>query len=75
MRLERFLHRVLSHSLTNSPIFINIFCVIRWYLYFPIHGRIQRGTGGTDPPPLKNHKNIGLLSNTGPDPLNNHKAT
>ena len=25
--------------------------------------------------PLKNHKNIGFLSNTGPDPLKNHKAT
>ena len=25
--------------------------------------------------PLKNHKNIGFLSNTGPDPLENHKAT
>ena len=24
--------------------------------------------------PLKNHKNIGFLSNTGPDPLKNHKA-
>ena len=24
---------------------------------------------------LKNHKNIGFLSNTGPDPLKNHKAT
>ena len=23
----------------------------------------------------KNHKNIGLLSNTGPDPMKNHKAT
>ena len=23
---------------------------------------------------LKNHKNIGFLSNTGPDPLKNHKA-
>ena len=33
------------------------------------------GTGGPDPPPLKNHKNIGFLSNTGPDPLKNHKAT
>ena len=30
-----------------------------------------RGSG----PPLKNHKNIGFLSNTGPDPLKNHKAT
>ena len=27
------------------------------------------GTGGTGPPPLKNYKNIGFLSNTGPDPL------
>ena len=26
-------------------------------------------------PPLKNHKNIGFLSNTGLDPLKNHKAT
>ena len=25
--------------------------------------------------PLKNHKNIGFLYNTGPDPLKNHKAT
>ena len=25
--------------------------------------------------PLKNHKNIGFLCNTGPDPLKNHKAT
>ena len=25
--------------------------------------------------PLKNHKSIGFLSNTGPDPLKNHKAT
>ena len=25
--------------------------------------------------PLKNHKNIGFLSNTGPDPLTNYKAT
>ena len=27
----------------------------------------RRGTGGLDP--LKKHKNIGFLSNTGPDPL------
>ena len=34
------------------------------------------GAGGPDPdPPLKNHKNIWFLSNTGPDPLKNHKAT
>ena len=24
---------------------------------------------------MKNHKNIGVLSNTDPDPLKNHKAT
>ena len=29
---------------------------------------------GPPPPPLKNHKNIGFLSNTGPDPLKKHKA-
>ena len=42
------------------------------------HGRIQRGkAGGPDlpPPPPRNHKAIGCLSNTGPDPLKNHKAT
>ena len=39
------------------------------------------GGGGGDrgvqspPPPLKNHKNIGFLRNTGADPLKNHKAT
>ena len=30
---------------------------------------IQRGIGGPDPPPLKNHKNIEFLRITGPDPL------
>ena len=30
---------------------------------------------GSGPPPLKNHKNIGYLSNTGLDPLENHKVT
>ena len=39
------------------------------------HGWIQRGGQGVrTPPPLKNHKNIGFLSNTGPDPLKHHKA-
>ena len=39
--------------------------------------RGSRGdTGGPDPPPLKNHKNIGFFfSNTGPDPLKNRKVT
>ena len=33
----------------------------------------EGGAGGLDP--LKNHKNIGFLSNTGPDSMKNHKAT
>ena len=33
-------------------------------------GEHERGTS-----PLKNHKNLGFLSNTGPDLLKNHKAT
>ena len=33
------------------------------------HVRIQRGGSGSVPPSLKNHKNIGCLSNTGLDPL------
>ena len=38
--------------------------------------RIQRGGGGRGPdPPLKNHKNIGFLSNSGPDPQKNFEAT
>ena len=28
---------------------------------------------GSGPPPLKNHKNTGLLCNTGLDPMKNHK--
>ena len=41
-----------------------------------IHARIQRGDRGTGhPPPMKNHKNKGFLSNTGLDRLKNHNAT
>ena len=35
----------------------------------------DRGSEPPPPPPLKNHQNIGFLSNTGPDPLKKHKAT
>ena len=35
----------------------------------------SRGGGGVPDPPLKNHKNIGFLSNYGPDPLKNYAAT
>ena len=36
---------------------------------------VTRGPDPTPPPPLKNHKNIGFLSNSGPDPLKNYEAT
>ena len=43
--------------------------------YMKQHGRIQRGGGGRGSgPPLKNHKNIGFLSNAGPDSLKNLKS-
>ena len=42
---------------------------------YHVHGRIQRGEPGVRPAPLKNHKNIGFLGNTGPDPMENHKAS
>ena len=38
------------------------------------HARIQRGGQGVRTP-LKNHKNIEFLSNTGPDPLNFSKLS
>ena len=41
---------------------LSVMCVI-------IHVRSQRGTGVSDPTPLKNHKLIGFPSNTCPDPL------
>ena len=34
----------------------------------------EGGQGVRTPLPLKNHKNIGFLCNTGPDPLKNHKT-
>ena len=37
--------------------------------------RGSRGGGQGVRSPLKNHKNIGFISNTGPEPLKNHKAT
>ena len=39
-----------------------------------MHGS-RGGDRGLDPPPLKNHKNIGFPSNTGSNPLKNHKVT
>ena len=40
-----------------------------------LHVRIQRGGGTGGPDPLKNHKNLGFLSNSGPGPLKNYEAT
>ena len=38
--------------------------------FYMRHVRIQRGGGGQGVrTPLKNHKNMGFLSNSGPDPL------
>ena len=44
------------------------------FVYWDMGGS-RGGTGDPDPPPLKNHKNIGFPSNTGPDTLKNHMAT
>ena len=35
----------------------------------------EGGGAGVWTPPLKNHKNLGFLSDSGPDPLKIHKAT
>ena len=35
----------------------------------------EGGPGFRTPPPLKNHNNIGFLSNSGPDPLKHYEAT
>ena len=40
-----------------------------------MHGSRGGGGGAGVMDPLKNHKNLGFLSNTGPDCLKNHKAT
>ena len=56
-----------SLPIASSPNSLDIFTV----------GGPRRGGGrGSWPPlPLKNHKNLEFLCNTGPDPLKNHKAT
>ena len=46
------------------------------YVLYEVHVHARTNKKSPDPPPpLKNHKNIGLLSTTGPDPLKNHKAS
>ena len=44
------------------------------YMTASMRGSKGGWAGGPDPPPLKNYKNIGFLSNSGPDPLKNHNA-
>ena len=47
----------------------HLICTITlFHGYYPMC-RSRGGTGGPDPPPLENYKNIGFLSNTSPDPL------
>ena len=53
--------------------FITILKLSRWCVWPYPCADLE---GGQDtPPPMKNHKNKGFLSNTGPDHLKNHNAT
>ena len=52
--------------ISYPPSLINLCCTV--------HAPYLEGEKGVGTP-LKNHKNIGFLSNTGPEPLNIHKAT
>ena len=50
-------------------------CYVIKFKCFSAYADPEGETGGPDPPPpLKNHKSIRCLSNSGPDPLKNHKA-
>ena len=57
-----------SNTGKTSSLFLLVSCLIT------LHARIQRG-GQEVPPPLKNYKTIGFLSNTSPDPLKNKKKS
>ena len=48
-------------------------CGIYWSYLLALSLRIQKGGQGVQTP-MKNHKNIGFLSNAGLDPLKNQKA-
>ena len=54
-------------------------CGYKEYQQRPLAAMCGSREGGSGPPPppppMKNHKNIGFLSNSGQDPLKNHKAT
>ena len=62
----------MASNLLNFELFINfVACCKKWRVPWadPVEG--DRGVLT----PLKNHKNIGFLSNTDPDPLKNHQAS
>ena len=66
---------LLVHIVNDCP--VHTFDSLFWdvssdYVATLVYARIQRGAGAPDH--LKNHKNIGFLSNTGPDPLNDLNA-
>ena len=71
-----------NEELKNIMTYI-IYMDVGMYSWYQIQCQLDRPCadpeGGGDrwsgPPPLKNHKTIGFLSNTGPDPLLNDKAT
>ena len=52
----------------------NSFDMFKCFLVVSMRGT-REGLDPRPPHPLKNHKSIGFLSNTGPNPLRNHKAT
>ena len=53
----------------------HLFAIMTLYTFLLLNLDSCADRGFGLPPPLKNHKNIGFLSNTGPDPLKNHKAS
>ena len=71
---------VLIHTFQSFQNRITASIKYKKFKYYALHvhsrGRIQRGIGGPDPPPLlKIYKNIGFLSYTGSESPENQKAT
>ena len=53
-------------------LFYYIYYLTLLYSDAPLSCADAEGGGRRSRPTLKNHKNVGFLSNTGPDPLKNH---
>ena len=64
---KEFCNKCQDQDESVHGMFIVIF--IQMYMHTCTHVRIQRENRGSGPPPLKNRKNIGFLSNTGLEPL------